>query len=185
MKKFVFSTLFIGALSAAVLVISCKEKANNAITPTYKNLAQGTGANPCIQCISVTGTSTVTNPATQNTAINVGGTNPGWSFDGCATSLNTLTGHNGNTTIQMTFGGGAITTGNYALVSTLPLSGQARMIVTNAPGQPDGIVWYSKSGTVAVTTGTAGTQATFNNVQCLQQNFLFPVVTVSGNLTCI
>ena len=184
MKRIILPALLFGALST-IFIISCKEKNNNAITPTYKNLAQGTGANPCINCITVTGTSTVTNPATQNSALQVGGSNPGWSYDGCATSPNTLTGHNGNTTVQLTFGGGAVATGTYALTPNLPLAGQARMIVTNAPGQPDGIAWYSKSGSVSVITGTAGTTATFNNIQCLQYSFLFPVVTVSGNLTCI
>jgi hypothetical protein len=168
-----------------VFIISCQEKNNDNITPTYKNQSGGTGANPCIGCITVTGTSTVTNPATQNTALQVGGSIAGWSFDGCATSPNTLTGRNGNTTVQLTFGGGAVTTGTYALTPNIPLAGQARMIVTNAPGQPTGIAWYSKSGFVSVTTSTAGTQANFNNIQCLQYSFLFPVVTVSGNLTCI
>lgn len=181
MKRFIIPAILFGALST-ILIVSCKEKSNNAITPTYKNLALGTGANPCINCITVTGTSTVTNPATQNSALQV--QSAGWNFDGCATSPNTLTGKNGNTTVQLTFGGGAVTTGTYALTPNLPSFGQARMIVTNAPGQPDGITWYSKSGSVAVVTSTAGTNATFNNIQCLQYSFLFPVVTVSGSLIC-
>ena len=184
MKKLFFPTLLVGALSS-LLIFSCQEKNNNNITPTYKNQSGGTGANPCINCITVTGTSTVTNPATQNTSFQVGGSVPGWSFDGCATSPNTLTGHNGNTTVQLTFGGGTITNGNYTLVKSIPLAGQARMIVTNAPGQPDGIAWYSSGGTVSVVTTTAQTTANFTNIQCVQYSFLFPVVTVSGNLTCI
>lgn len=182
MKKLLFPALLFGAV-CSVFIISCKEKNNDSITPTYKNQATGTGANPNINQITVTGTSTVTNPATQNTALQV--TSAGWVFDGCATSPNTLTGRNGNTTVQLTFGGGSVATGTYALTPNIPVGGQARMIVTNAPGQPDGIAWYSKSGFVSVTTSTAGTQATFNNIQCLQYSFLFPVVTVSGNLTCI
>lgn len=182
MKKLLFPALLLGALST--LFISCEEKNNNSITPTYKNQSGGTGANPCINCITVTGTSTVTNPATQNTALQVGGSIPGWSFDGCATSLNTLTGHNGNTTVQLTFGT-TVATGIYQLVPNTPVGNQARMIVTNAPGQPSGIAWYSKSGSVSVVTTTAQTTASFSNIQCLQYSFLFPVVTVSGNLTCL
>lgn len=183
MKKLLFPALLLGALST-VFIISCKEKNNDNITPTYKNQSTGTGANPNINQITVTGTSTVTNPATQNTALQVGSSVAGWSFDGCATSPNTLTGRNGNTTVQLTFGGGAVSTGTYALTPNLPLATQARMIVTNAPGQPDGIAWYSKSGSVSVVTTTLGTTATFNNIQCLQYSFLFPVVTVSGGLVC-
>lgn len=183
MKRFILPALLLGALSS-IFIISCKEKANNAITPTYKNLAQGTGANPCINCITVTGTSTVTNPATQNTALQIGGSTSGWTFDGCAASPNTLTGYNGTTKVQLTFGGTPPFNGNYSLTQNLPLTNQARMIVLNAPGQPDGIAWYSKSGTVSVVTTTAGTQASFTNIQCLQYSFLFPVVTVSGNLSC-
>lgn len=183
MKRLIFPAFLVLGLSA-IFIISCKEKNNDNITPTYKNQATGTAANPCIGCITVTGTSTITNPATENTALVVGGAVAGWSFDGCATSPNTLTGHNGNTTVQLVFGGGAVSTGTYALTPNLPLAGQARMIVTSAPGQPEGIAWYSKSGSVSVVTSTAGTTATFNNIQCLQYSFLFPVVTVSGNLTC-
>jgi hypothetical protein len=184
MKKILLPVVLLGALSVFVIV-SCKEKNNNNITPTYKNQSTGTGANPNINVVTVTGTTTTSNPATQNTAITVGGSIPGWNFDGCATSPNTLTGRNGNCTIQLVFGGGTIASQNYGLTAGIPTAGQARMIVYNAPGQPDGVVWYSKSGTVSVVTGTAGTTASFSNIPCLQQNFLFPVVSVSGNLTCI
>lgn len=184
MKKFLLPTFLLIGLSVFVIV-SCKDKNNNNITPTYKNQSTGTGANPNINVVTVTGTQTASNPATVNSGITVGGSIPGWSFDGCATSPNTLTGRNGNCTIQLIFGGGTISSMNYALTAGIPTAGQARMIVYNAPGQPDGIVWYSKSGMVSVVTGTSGTTASFSNIPCLQQNFLFPVVTVSGNLTCI
>lgn len=185
MKKFFIPALLVTGLSVFIAV-SCQEKNNNNITPTYKNQSTGTGANPNINVVTVTGTQTVTNMATQNSALYVGGSNPGWSYDGCATSPNTLTGHNGNTQIQILFGGGAVSSMNYALVSGIPTAGQARMTITNAPGQPDGIVWYSKSGMVSVTTSTlTGTQASFTNIQCLQYSFLFPVVSTTGTLTCI
>jgi len=184
MKKFLLPALLLTGLSVFVIV-SCKDKNNNNITPTYKNQSTGTGANPNINVVTVTGTQTVTNPATQNSAIQVGGSVPGWSFDGCATSPNTLTGHNNGCQIQLIFGGGTVTSMNYALTAGIPTAGQARMIVTQAPGQPSDVTWYSKSGMVTVVTSTAGTTASFSNIPCLQQNFLFPVVTVSGNLTCI
>lgn len=186
MKKFFIPALLVTGLSVFIAV-SCQEKNNNNITPTYKNQSTGTGANPNINVVTVTGTQTVTNMATQNTALYVGGTNPGWSYDGCSMPINNiLTGHNGSTQIQILFGGGSVTSSNYALTSGIPTAGQARMTISNAPGQPDGIVWYSKSGMVSVTTSTlTGTQASFSSIQCLQYSFLFPVVSASGTLTCI
>jgi hypothetical protein len=154
-------------------------------TPVYMGGSTGTSANPNINVVTVTGTSTLTNPATQNSMISVGNSLPGWSFDACATSPNTLTGHNGSCTIQITFGGSSIAAMNYAFTAGIPAAGQARMIITDAPGQPQGVVWYAKNGMVSVATGTSGTTASFSNIQCLQQNFLFPVVTASGNLSCI
>lgn len=183
MKKVFLSSLLVLGLSA-IIIVSCKEKNNNNITPTYKNQSTGTGANPNINVVTVTGTQTVTNPATQNSSIQVGGTSPGWSFYGCAASPNTLTGINGNAQVQILFGGAGLTIGTFAFTSGIPTSGQARMTIYNAPGQPDGITWYSKSGSVTTNTTTTGWQATFSNIQCLQLNYLFPVVSASGNLSC-
>lgn len=182
MKKLLFPALFLSAISL-VLITSCKKKEDNTIQPTYKNLALGTGANPCINCVTVGGTTTYTNPATANTSILVGGS--GWGYDACATTANTLKGVSGSTIVNLLIGGATVTTATYALTENIPVSGQARLTITNAPNQPDGIVWYAKSGTVAVTTSTNGTTAIFNNVPCLQKTFLFPVVTASGSLTCI
>jgi hypothetical protein len=185
MKKFLLPALLISGLSM-LIVVSCTQKNNDNITPTYKNQSTGTGANPNINVVTVTGTQTVTNLATQNSAIQVGGSVPGWSFNGCATSPNSLTANNNGCQIQIVFGGGTICSNcTYALTAGIPTAGQARMVVTQAPGQPSDVVWYSKSGMVTVTSTTAGTTASFSNIPCLQQNFLFPVVTVSGNLTCI
>jgi hypothetical protein len=153
-------------------------------TPTNSIGTISTAANPNINIVTVTGTSTLTNPATQNSAVTVGTSLPGWTFNACATSPNTLTGYNGSCQIQIVFGGGTISPMNYAFTSGIPTAGQARMTVIDAPGQPTGVQWYSKNGIVSVATGTAGPVATFSNIQCLQQNFLFPIVTVSGNLVC-
>jgi hypothetical protein len=153
-------------------------------TPTNSIGTVSTASNPNINIVTVTGTSTLTNQATQNSAVTVGASLPGWTFNACATSSNTLTGYNGSCQIQILFGGGTISSMSYSFTSGIPTAGQARMTVMDAPGQPAGIIWYSKSGLVSVTTGTAGPVASFSNIQCLQQNFLFPVVTVSGNLIC-
>ncbi len=188
MKKFVFPSLFAVVASTLFFAYSCTDKNNpndpNSIQGTFKEESTGTAANPNIGVVTVTGTSTLTNPATQNSAIQVAGS--GWSYDGCATSLNTLTGHNGSTNVSLVFGSTPILgMSSYTLTSSSILNAnQARLIVTNAPGQPDGIVWYSKGGTVSVVSTTANTTATFNNIQCLQYSFLFPVVTVSGALVC-
>ena len=131
---------------------------------------------------TVTGTTSTGNQATQNSALIVGGA--GWSYDACSVNPNTLKAYNGTTQVQIEFGGGTINSMTYAFTSGLPAPGQARMTVIDAPGQPSGITWYSKNGTVSVTTGTAGTTATFSNIGCVQQTYLFPMVTVSGTLTC-
>jgi hypothetical protein len=183
MKKLFIPALLITGL-CTFIVISCKEKNNNNITPTYKNQSTGTGANPNINVITVTGTSTVTNPAINNSGLLVGG--GGWTYAACASYPMKLVGYNGNTTVEILFGGGTMQSITYAFTSGIPTNGQARMTIYNAPGQPEGITWYSKSGSVSVNTSTlTGTQATFNNVPCLQYSFLFPVVTSSGTLTCI
>src|SRR5581483_5293872 len=137
------SSLLVLGLSA-VIIVSCKDKNNDNITPTYKNQSTGTGANPNINVVTVTGTQTVTNPATANSSILVGGS--GWTYNSCMTSPNTLTGFLGNTQVQIVFGGGTISSMTYAFTSGIPTAGQARMTIYNAPGQPDGITWYSKSG---------------------------------------
>ena len=186
MKKFLIPALLITGLSVFI-AISCKEKNNNSITPTYKSQSGGTGANPNINVVTITGgVITNTNPATQNSGLSVV-TGGGWFFTGCQLPVNNvLTGTNGSTQIQILFGGGSVTNGFYALTSSIPTAGQARMTITNAPGQPADIVWYSKSGMVSVTTTTStGTQASFSNIPCLQYSFLFPVVTASGTLICI
>ncbi len=199
MKKIIFPSLVAVVTSTVFLAFACNDKHNpnskNSIQGTYKEESTGTAANPNIGVVTVTGTSTLTNPATQNTSLQVSGA--GWSYDGCTntsslTGSPSLNGKNGSTNVSIVFGtppplGAAIP---YTLTAGTPSGFQARMTVSNAPGQPDGIVWYSKSGTLSVTTVTSAispftsTSATFNNVQCLQYTFLFPVVTVSGALIC-
>lgn len=194
MKKLFYpSLMLLSGICLIFIFISCDKKLNdpNAIQPTNKTESTGTGANPNIGVVTVTGTSTLTNPATQNTSIYVGG-GACWTYNSCvATTTNTgsseLVAHCGSTIVDITFGTPPpIGNSNYTLVSGTPTGMQARMVIGNAPGQPTGINWYSKSGMLSVSTGTnLQTTATFTNIQCLQNSFLFPVVTASGNMTCI
>jgi hypothetical protein len=183
MKKIFLSSLVVLGLSATIIIVSCKDKNNNNITPTYRNQSTGTGANPCLNCVTVTGTTTEQSIATQNSSLFTGGS--GWSYNACATTPNSMTGFNGSTQVQILFGGAGLGIGTYAFTSGIPTSGQARMTVYNAPGQPEGITWYSKSGTVSTNTTTGGGYtASYSGIGCVQQNYLFPMVTVSGTLIC-
>jgi hypothetical protein len=183
MKKILISSMMIAGMTG-LLLFSCVNKNNNNITPTYRNQSTGTGANPNLNNVTVTGTQTVTNPATSNTSLQVAGNMPGWIFEGYSSHPNTFVAYNSDdTTIYIKFSG-AITPGTYALTSVSPTGGQAQMIVTGAPGQPSEIAWYSKSGTVTVSSFGPTFSATFSNIQCTQMNYIFPVVTVSGNINC-
>jgi len=186
MKKVLLSSFLVLGLTA-LIIVSCKDKNNNNITPTYKTQSGGTGANPNINAVTVTGTVQVTHPATENSSILVGGAGSGWSNDACSLNGNVLTAYNGATQVQIIFGGGPIplTTSVYAFTSGIPTAGQARMTIANAPGQPEGIVWYSKSGSVTTnSTITSGRTASFASVSCVQLNYLFPVVGATGTLQC-
>src|SRR5688572_5466435 len=159
MKKIILPALLVTG-SVLLVLNSCKIKNNDNITPTYKNQSTGTGANPNINVVTVTGTQTVTNPATQNTSIQVGTSVAGWSFDGCSGG-NTMTARNGSTIIKLIFSG-PVSAGNYAFTAGTPGPGQVQMIIYGAPGQPAEVIWYSKSGSVTVTPFSGGYSATFS-----------------------
>ncbi|MBL7917017.1 MAG: hypothetical protein JNM96_01380, partial [Bacteroidia bacterium] len=93
-----------------------------------------------------------------------------------------LEGVNGSTKVTLQFSQSP-TTGNYNVSN---ISGPTNVAVTvlNAPNQPSGIVWYGKTGVVSVTSSTNAINATFSGIQCVQSNFNFPVVTVSGQVGC-
>lgn len=182
MKKTLISGLVVIGLTG-LFIVSCKIKNNDNITPTYRNQSTGTGANPNINIVTVTGQQTPADPATQNSSIQVAGNMPGWRFDGCGSHPNMFVGYMGNTTVQIKFNG-PITSGTYSLTSVNPGNGQAQMIITSAPGQPNDISWYSKGGTVTVTPSGMGYSVTFSNIQCTQLNYIFPVVTISGGMVC-
>jgi hypothetical protein len=58
------------------------------------------------------------------------------------------------------------------------------MTVVNAPNQPAGVVWYGKAGIISVQSTMAAITASFSGVQCVQQSFNFPQVSVSGSMSC-
>jgi hypothetical protein len=161
-----------------VISFSCDKKKGdkNAITPDY-----GATGNPNPNNQTVTGSSTYSNPATQNTSLLVG--NFGWSNLTCSsTNSATLKGSSGNTNVTLNFAGVA-QTGTY-VVSTVPATGACAMTIVNAPDQPAGLVWVGRTGTVVVNTSTASINAFFTGVVCTQQTFNFPTVTASGTLSC-
>jgi hypothetical protein len=62
MKKILTQTFFIIGF-AGLLIISCKEKNNNSITPTYRSQSTGTGANPTIKTVKNSSSSINNNPS--------------------------------------------------------------------------------------------------------------------------
>jgi hypothetical protein len=176
--------VFVGFALALVLVsLSCEKKKDEGIGPTYKENS-GTGGNPFPNNQTVTGTSTFTNPATQNSNIIVGGS--GWSNPSCAsTASTTIKGINNSVEVTMNFSAPpAVGTFSYAIVAnpTQPLT--CSMNVLNAPNQPFGVVWYATSGIVTVNTTTNSINASFANIVCIQKTFNFPTVAITGNVGC-
>ena len=63
MKKTITPALLIIGF-VALVIISCQEKKNDSITPTYRSQSTGTGANPNIKMVKKS--TTLVNPSTQN-----------------------------------------------------------------------------------------------------------------------
>jgi hypothetical protein len=171
--------IFIGVLLVitALSLFSCEKKKSEGIAPTY-----GTTGNPHPGEQTVTGTTTYSNPATENSSFSVGGS--GWSNPTCGSTKSlTLKGFSDNTDVTLSFAK-AIQTGTYG-IATLPAGTTAcALTVVNAPGQPAGIIWYGKNGIVTINTTSTSITASFNNIICTQKNFNFPTVTVGGVLGC-
>ncbi len=164
------------ALIFTLGILSCTKKKSDGIKPGY-----GTTGNPNPNNPTVTGSTTYTNPATDNSSLGVGGS--GWSNPTCGSTFSvTLKGYNGGTEVSLTFPGAAQSK-TYSIGPTAT-SGFCALTVLNAPSQPSGIIWYGKTGTVVVNTTSNSINATFANVTCTQSNFNYPVVTVSGVLGC-
>ncbi|HQQ94804.1 MAG TPA: hypothetical protein PLQ93_09630 [Bacteroidia bacterium] len=168
------------SLAGLAVILACEKKSSSGIGPDYKQNS-GTGGNPNQNNPTVTGSSTLTNPATQNSSMLVGGT--GWSNPTCpSTNSLALKGDNGESQVTLTFST-AIITGTYN-IGPVPGPSVCAMSVVNAPGQPAGIVWIAKTGMVSVNTSTSAINASFIGIQCTQPNFIYPVVSVSGTLSC-
>ncbi len=171
------SLLACSFLAIVLLFSNCEKKGDkNAISPDYS----ATG-NPNPNNQTVTGASSYSNPATQNTSILVG--TSGWSYFTCATTNTTTfrSSFNGSE-VTLSFAGPA-TTQTYAIASVAS-SNACAMTILNPPNQPAGIVWYGKTGSVVVSTSSIGVSCTFVNVVCTQQSFGFPTVNASGTLAC-
>ncbi len=171
------------ALIASVLLLSCEKKSSSGIGPGFKE-ETGTGGNPNPNAPTVTGTSTNnTNPATQSSYLQVSG--PGWTNPNCATTGSvTLKGINGQIEVTVNFLTPP-TIGSFTFpVSSAPTVSSCALMVQNAPNQPSGVIWYAKSGVVAVNSTSAAISAQFSNITCTQQDFNFPTVTMSGSLSC-
>jgi hypothetical protein len=160
------------ALLAASLLFACEKKKSDGVGPGF-----GSTGNPNPGDVTVTGSTTYSNPATQNTSIKIGGS--GWTNPTCgSTSSLTLKGYNGDIEVTLTFAAAA-KTGTYT-VDLTPGANRCALTISNAPAQPGGIIWYGRSGIVSVNQTTASINAGFTNVVCTQQTFQFPVVTVDG-----
>lgn len=123
----------------------------------------------------------ITNPASINSSFNCGGA--GWISPLCSSSNSlTLESRMGATRVILNFAT-VPTTGVYS-VSTISGPSNVSVTVNNAPDQPCIVKWYGKVGTVSVTATSNAISAEFSNVQCIQQTFNFPVVTVSGTVGC-
>jgi hypothetical protein len=184
MKKYFLAATGL-ALTISLVFVACKKKTDdNAITPTFKEDANGTGGNPTKNEVTVTGTGTnnITNPASANSSIQTGGS--GWSNPSCITTSSlSIKANNGSVDVTVNFAAPPSAGQTYQVGSSVG-AGYCTVVVNNAPSQPAGVVWYGKTGSVSVTTATSGISAQLNNVQCVQQTFNFPQVTVNGNIGC-
>lgn len=167
---------------AALVFFACSKKSqDDTIKPTYKDQATGTGGNPNAGNATQTGSVPITNPASENSSLNCGGS--GWLNPSCASSGSlTLKGISGNIEVTLSFNT-IPATGNYN-VSSVTGPSNVQVTVLNAPNQPSGITWFGKTGVVSINTNSTSINATFTGIQCVQSNFNFPVVSVSGNVGC-
>ena len=177
MKK-TFFILFSGLFLIGLSLVSCDKKSPSGVGPTY-----GSTGNPNANNQTTTGTPTYSSPATDNSIMTIGGSEPGWSNPSCATTNSLyLKGYNGVIDVTLTFPS-LIKAGVY----TISQGGEPNTValtILNARNQPSGITWYGKSGMVTVATTSSNISATFNGVICTQQSFNYPTVTASGNVSC-
>lgn len=186
MKKLILSAFSVIAI-ASIVFISCKPKNDSdAITPTYKDEATGTGGNPNITNVTTTGTIATT--GTQQSSVMTGiGQGVNWSSVGCSgQSCITVSNTNLGTTVTICFAGPPAA-GTYQLVNSVGLvtPTTACLTVYNPTGQNTGTAWYSSSGTVVVTVNGSAITASFSNIPCYETPGSFYSVTVSGQVGCL
>ncbi|WP_317897566.1 hypothetical protein [Aurantibacillus circumpalustris] len=167
----------IGLVIVLNVTFSCKDKNDKgAISPDYSS----TG-NPYPNNQTVTGSTTFTSPATQNTSFIVG--DIGWSNPSCiSTSSTGLRAQKNNIDVILSFASAA-TNGTYAISSNVG-AGSCVLTAYNVPDQPAGVYWYGKGGSVIITTNATSISAKLVNVVCTQKEFNFPQVLISGAIGC-
>lgn len=176
MKKHLITIVGV-LLVASIAIFSCKKKNNSGIAPEFGNSGNPTTGQ------TVTGNTTYTNPASDPSSVQVGGS--GWSNPTCGTT-NSLTLKAYNGVIDVTLGfSKPVTTGTYVIAGS-PGDGACTLSILNAPNQPSGITWYGKSGSVVVNVSPTSISAVFpsTGVVCTQQSFNFPTVTAYGVVSC-
>lgn len=175
-KQFV---LFGVLITAIVVSFACQKKENSdAIAPTY-----GSTGNPYPNNQTVTGSTSFTNPATQNTSVDVGNS-AGWTNPTCLTTGSiTLRAFKGSTEVVLSFAQIA-TTGTYNIASVAQGTVSCALQINNASDQPAGVSWFGKTGTVYVTVSPSNITAILNNCVCTQSNFNFPTVMATGFIAC-
>jgi hypothetical protein len=177
MKRLLIQTGIVAA-SLSIVLFSCTKKDSTGISPGY-----GTTGNPNPNP-TVTGSTTYTNPATENTDLPIGGA--GWSNPSCGTTNSlSLKGVNGNVEVVLSFSPALTTAGSYTFnIATAFSPNSCLMSVLNAPNQPSGVIWYGKSGTAVINVTANSISGQISGGVCTQQTFNFPVVTVNGILSC-
>ncbi len=175
MKNKITSIIFAITITS-IFLFACDKKDPVGIGPGY-----GTTGNPNPNNQTTTGSTTYSNPATENTVQDIGGI--GWSNPTCGTTNSlTLKGYNGVIDATLTFPS-SIKNGIY----TISQGGEANtcaLTILNARNQPSGIVWYGKSGLVTVSTSSNNIDAAFSGIVCTQLGFNYPTVSASGKLSC-
>jgi hypothetical protein len=184
MKKYLF--LFSGLIAINCLILmACKKKQDDTITPTYKSEASGTASNPQPNNVTVTGQTPTNNVPTNYTTIDISAA--GWSNPSCVTTNSLyLQALNGGTKVTVTFATPP-TIGTYTYnVASIPGQLACSVQVENAPEQPEGVLWVGRSGKIKVITNLNSVSAAIiENVVCYQSSgFNFPTVTVKGSLGC-
>lgn len=176
MKKTLYTTaslLFV----IGIIIFSCKKKTSTGVSPGY-----GNSKNPTTTGQTVTGNTTYTNPATENTSVFIGS---GFRFKKCSetNSLSIITDKEISLQISVQFNTTIAKSGTFA-VASIPSDQACAVTVLNAPNQPEGVLWYGQKGEVVVTVDASGIKANLKDVVCTQKTFNFPQVLVSGLTSC-